>query len=115
MNRDIATPTSLVDARHLQDGARVRDLKKHSGVHYGNLQTSVWDQAFEGIAEAAFLSFIILAPGGLHGSPWSSGVELHHSEALLLLSSGQATDQCSWHGCLHTGWRRSACRPDCPT
>ena len=69
MNRDIATPTSLVDARHLQDGARVRDLKKHSGVHYGNLQTSVWDQAFEGIAEAAFLSFIILLQEACTAAP----------------------------------------------
>ena len=30
-NRNIATPTSLVDARQPQDGGRVREPKKHSG------------------------------------------------------------------------------------
>ena len=69
MNRDVATPTQLVDARQLQDGGRIRELKKHSGVHPENLQTSVWDQAFEGIAEAAFLAFIILLQEACTAAP----------------------------------------------
>ena len=68
-NRNIATPASLVDARQLQDGGRVRELKKHSGIHPDNLQTSVWDHAFEGIAEAAFLSFVILLQEACTAAP----------------------------------------------
>ena len=47
----------------------MRELRKHSGVHYENLTTSVWDYAFEGIAEAAFLSFIILLQEACTAAP----------------------------------------------
>ena len=69
INRNIATPTQLVDARQLQDGGRVRELRKHSGVHYENLQTSVWDYAFEPIAEALFLAFIVLLQEACTAAP----------------------------------------------
>ena len=50
----VETPTSLVDPRPLQDGGRIKELRRHSGVHQDNLQTSVWGPAFDAIAEAAF-------------------------------------------------------------
>ena len=120
MNRSVATPTQLVDARQLQDGGRSsraqastaaftrRTCRRPCGIRH----------AFEGIAEAAFLAFIILLQEACTAAPGVAAWSYITVRLAVLLQGGAArAPQIRPLGLvvLHTGWRRSACQPGCRT